>query len=250
VIYQVTTILVATSYDIPVTWYYYGLYFPLYTWSHLYNRTSLITIFGSGPIVALVVAYIFYRLFFRQKAVNSSFQMLYLWGIICGLNMFFGAYIVGFSTRTEFIYTTEWLFMNEIFDIREILLTIVCVGMMIYIGRLLAPMFLISSGSVTLTASKYRFFVLICYVLFPWLTSVLILFLVTTPLYYVPFLLKTITPILLIGPALFTFNSSRTEDILSSSLIKRKNFQWGIVVFVIIVMIIYRVVLNFGWSYR
>ncbi|MFZ4705991.1 MAG: hypothetical protein ACOYMF_08280 [Bacteroidales bacterium] len=246
VIYQLATIFIARGFHIPVVWYYYRLKFPLYTFSHLYTPSALVTIFGSGPAISLLLALVFLRLFFNNNIYSKNFQLFYLWGIIHGLNMFFGAYIVGFLTRTEFIYTSEWLLMSRIYDVEEIIFTILSLGIMILAGRQLTSMFLVSSGSVTLVIPEYRLFFIICQVLLPWMAGGVIFFVITTPTYYIPFLLKTITPGLLLIPSLFTYNSLRNESIHYSGLIRRNYFRWSIVIVVIALLFFYRVVLNFG----
>ncbi len=194
IIYQAVTIMVASSYHIPVVWYYYQLKFPLSNYSPLYTRQALVVIFASGPILSLMLAFVFLRLYFSKNSTVRRFQLFYLWGFICGANMFFGAYISGFFTRTEFIYTSEWLFMSNVFDIEEIIFTSISFVMMFIIGRIVTPLFLISSGSVTLIKPEVRVFFIISQVVLPWLTGVVILFLITLPTYYVPLILKTTYP--------------------------------------------------------
>lgn len=246
IIYQLVTIFVARTFNVPVVWYYYQLKFPLYTYSHLYTRTALVTIFGSGPAVSLVLAIIFMRLFFSKSPIAKNFQLFNLWGIINGLNMFFGAYIVGFLTRTEFIYTSEWLLMSRIFDVEEIIFTMLSLAVMLLAGIKITSMFLVSSGSVTLITPEYRLFFIISQVILPWIAGAVIFFLITMPTHYIPFLLKTITPGLALIPALFTYNSLRNQNIHDSGLIRRNYFRWGLVVLVIALLFFYRVVLNFG----
>jgi hypothetical protein len=246
IVYQIVTILVARSFSIPVVWYYYELKFPLYTYSNLYTRTALVTIFGSGPVVSLVLSLVFLRLFFYKNLNSQNLRLFYLWSIINGLNMFFGAYIVGFLTRTEFIYTSEWLLMSSVYDVEEIIFTTLSLGILVISGRQITSMFLVSSGSVTLVTPEYRLFFILCQVIFPWMAGGIILFLITTPTYYIPFLLKTITPVLILIPSLFTYNSLRNESIHSSGLIRRNYFRWGVVLVVLALLFFYRVVLNFG----
>lgn len=248
VIYQLVTIFVARLFNIPVIWYYYQLKFPLYTYSNLYTRAALVTIFGMGPVVSLVLALIFLRLFFSKSYYSKNFQLFNLWVAINGLNMFFGAYIIGFLTRTEFIYTSEWLLMSRIFDVEEIIFTVLSLTVLILVGRHVASLFLVSSGSVTLVSPEYRLFFIISQVILPWITGGVLLFLVTTPTHYIPLILKTLTPGLILIPSLFTYNSLRNQNIHESGLIRRNYFRWGIVVMVIALLFFYRVILNFGWK--
>jgi hypothetical protein len=246
VIYQVITILVASSYNIPIVWYYYQLKFPLYTYSPLYTREALVVIFASGPIMSLMLAFVFLKLYFTTNPVIKRFQLFYLWGFICGANMFFGAYIAGFITRTEFIYTSEWLFMSNMFDSEEIVFSITALVMLIIIGRIVTPLFLLSSGSVTLIKPELRLFFVLSQVILPWVTGMVVLFLITLPTYYFPLILKTIFPGLMLIPSLFLYNALQFENIHQSGVIQRNYFRWSIVIVAVAVLFFYRVILSFG----
>jgi hypothetical protein len=245
ILYQVITILVASSYNIPVVWYYYRLKFPLYTFSPLYTRQALVVIFASGPILSIMLAFVFLRLFFSESVAIRRFQLFNLWGFICGANMFFGAYIAGFFTRTEFIYTSEWLFMSNVLDIEEIIFTAISFIMLFIIGRIVTPLFLLSSGSVTMIKPDVRVFFIISQVILPWLTGIVVLFLIALPTYYLPFILKTLTPGLVLLPSLFLYNSLKYENIHQSGVIQRNYFRWSIVIVAVAILFFYRVLL--GW---
>jgi hypothetical protein len=246
IVYQGITIVVASSYNIPIIWYYYQLKFPLYTFSPLYTRQALIVIFALGPLLSLMLAFVFLKLYFTENPIAKRFKLFYLWGFICGVNMFFGAYIVGVFTRTEFIYTSAWLFMSHMFDPIEIVFTAISVVMLFIIGRIVTPLFLLSSGSVTLIKPEYRLFFVLSQVILPWLTGMLILFLITVPNYYIPLILKTITPGLIMIPSLFLYNSIEYDNIHQSGVIQRNYFKWSIVIAVVVLLFFYRVILSFG----
>jgi len=246
IIYQVITIAVASSYSIPIIWYYYELKFPLYTFSPLYTRQALVVIFAMGPLLSLMLAFVFLKLYFTDNPTLKRFKLFYLWGFICGANMFFGAYIAGVFTRTEFIYTSEWLFMSRSFDTEEIIFTTISIVMLLIIGRIVTPLFLLSSGSVTLIKPEYRLYFMLSQVIFPWLTGILILFLITLPNYYFPLILKTLTPGLIMIPTLFLYNSLEFENIHQSGVIQRNYFKWSIVIAVVVILFFYRVILSFG----
>ncbi len=246
IIYQGVTILVASSYNIPIIWYYYQLKFPLYTFSPLYTRQALVVIFAMGPLLSLMLAFVFLKLFFTENPFAKRFKLFYLWGFICGVNMFFGAYIIGVFTRTEFIYTSAWLFMSHMLDPIEIVFTAISVVMLIIVGRIVTPLFLLSSGSVTLIKPESRLLFVLCQVIFPWLTGMLLLFLITLPNYYIPLILKTITPGLIMIPTLFLYNSMEYNNIHQSGVIQRNYFKWSIVIAVVVLLFFYRVILSFG----
>ena len=246
IIYQGVTILVARLFKIPVIWYYYQLKFPLYYYSILYTRKALIFIFSSGPMISLVLTLIFLKLFFSKNGFLKNFNLFYLWGIINGLNMFFGAYIVGVLTRTEFVYTSEWLLLNNPFDIWELIFIAISLVIMFLAGWHITSMFLISSGSKTLVDTKYRLFFILSTVILPWIACTILFFLIMTPRYYIPFLLKTLTPGLILIPSLFSYKSAYNDTRLAMGMIKRNYFRWGVVIGAFVLLLFYRIVLNFG----
>jgi hypothetical protein len=244
VIYQVVTILVASYSHISGIWYYYQLKFPLN--SPLYTRANLILIFASGPLVSLLLGLASLKMVFSKIVFFKRFKLFFLWGFICGVNMFFGAYIVGFITRTEFIYTSEWLFLSDVFDIEEIIFTLISFGMLIVIGRIVTPLFLVSSGSVTLIKPEFRLYFIISQVILPWLAGVAILFLITLPNYYIPLVFKTITPAFILVPSLFIYNSRKFAKIHKSGVVQHNYFRWSIIIMFFASLLFYRVILNFG----
>ena len=246
IIYQIVTIAIASTYNIPVVWYYYQLKFPLYTYSPLYTRAALVVIFASGPILSLLLAFASLKLFFTKNVSLRRFQLFFLWAFICGANMFFGAYIAGFFTRTEFIYTSEWLFMSNMFDVEEIIFTIIAFITLLVMGRMVTPLFLLSSGSVTMVKPEYRLFFIFTQVVLPWLTGMVVLFLITLPTYYFPLILKTITPGLVVLPTLYLYDSLKYDNIHRSGIIQHNYFRWSIVIAVIALLFFYRVILSFG----
>jgi hypothetical protein len=246
VIYQVVTIMIASSFNIPVTWYYYKLKFDISDFSPLYTRTALVSIFAAGPIISLMIGFVFLKLFFSKHKIIRRFQLFYLWGFICGSNMFFGSYISGFFTRTEFIYTSEWLFMSNVFDIEEIIFTVISFAIMLVIGRIVTPLFLVTSGSMTLVKSEFRLFFIFSQVILPWMAGIIILFLITIPNYYVPLILKTLTPVLVLFPTLYLYDSLEYENIHATGVIQRNYFRWGIIIAVIALLFFYRLILAWG----
>jgi len=246
VIYQAVTILIANAYDIPVIWRYSRLVFPLYTWSPLYTRQALVVIFAAGPVVVLLLALFSLRMFFAKSKSKSRFNHFFLWTFIHGINMFFGAYIAGILTRTEFVYASEWLFLSNPGDIEEIIFGILSIAALIITGRQSVLLFLLSSGSITLVRPRYRLFFVISFIILPWIAGVILFFVITLPHYYVPLILKTLTPGLVVLPTLIRYNSIEYETLHESGLIRRRSFRWGVIIFVIALLFFYRLILNWG----
>jgi hypothetical protein len=249
VLYQVMTIIATSSFNIPVIWYYYGMEFPLYTYSPLYTRTALVTIFAAGPIFSIMLAFMFLKLYFSDNAGISRFKLLWLWGFISGCNMFFGSYIAGFFTHTEFIYVSEWLFMSNVFDLEQILFTVISFVMLLIIGRIITPLFLMSSGSVTFLRPEFRFFFIITQFILPWVTGVIIFFLIALPNVYPLLIIKTLTPGFMLIPSLFLYDLLQYQNIHKTGPTQHNYVRWSIVILVIALLFFYRVILNFGLKF-
>ena len=134
--------------------------------------------------------------------------------------------------------------MNRSFASLEIIFTIIAITTMLIIGRIVTPLFLLSSGSVTLIKPEFRLFFVLSQVVFPWITMMLILFAITLPNYYFPLILKTITPGLIVFPTLFLYNSIQFDSIHESGVIQRTYFKWSIVIVAVAVLFFYRVLLS------
>jgi hypothetical protein len=249
IIYQLITIGISRSFRIPTVWYYYRVKFPLFTGSQLYTRSALIGIFASGPLISLLLAFFSLKLYFNRKLNSQNLKLFFLWGFICGLNLFFGSYIAGFITRTEFIYVTEWIFMSTMFDVEEIFFAITSISVSLLIGRLVTPLFLLSTGSLTMIESRFRLYYIITHVLIPWGIGVIVFFLLTTPTHYFPLFIKTLTPVFILLPSLFTYNSVRNSSIQATGVVRRSYFRWSVIIIVIAILFFYRILLNFGLQF-
>ncbi len=248
-VYQAVTILMASSFNIPVIWYYYRIKFAISDFSPLYTRANLIIIFAAGPVVSLMMAFGFMKLFFTQNAFLQRFQRLYLWGFINGINMFFGAYIAGFFTQTEFIYAAAWLFMSKMYAIEEMVFAVISFAVLLIVGRTLTPLFLISSGTIKLIKPQFRQFYIITGIILPWFAGVIILFLITLPNYYLPLVLKTITPLFLLAPSLYRYNNPGYANIYKTGVIQRDYFKWSILIALVALLFFYRAILSFGLKF-
>jgi len=132
------------------------------------------------------------------------------------------------------------------FDVEEIFFTVVSFVVMLVIGRILTPLFLVSSGSVTLISPENRQFFIITQVVLPWLAGILIMFLITIPTVYVPLIIKTITPGLALLPSLYLFDLLQYDNIHKSGDIQHNYFKWSIVIGVAALLFFYRIILSFG----
>jgi hypothetical protein len=249
-IYQLATILAAGLFDLPVIWYFNQIRFPLPPGSPLYTRSALIIVFAVGPFVSFLLAIFFLRLYYSKNPFLKSIRLFSIWGIINSLNMIFGAYIVGCLTRTDFVYTSEWIMLNNPFDFRELILTTLSMLIMVLIGWQLTSLFLVSSGSKTIVSRDFRPFYIFVTVVLPWVIGGILLFILTSPKYYTPFELKTMTQGFMLLPSLFTYNSVHNDTSIALGVTKRKDLNWSVVIVSFMLLFLFRIFLNFGMRFH
>ncbi|MEZ5083887.1 MAG: hypothetical protein R2750_10625 [Bacteroidales bacterium] len=246
---QLVTVFTAKFYDIPSVLYSYRIFWPLYTYSSLYTRPALILIFGTGPLIALLVTFGSYRLFLISRRYRFNVKVLFLWIIFHGLNSFFGAYIAGVITRTGFVYTTEWIFLSNVFDVEEIIFLIVSIVVLITAGVFFARLHLTSASSGVLIERKTRLYFIISQVLLPGLIGVGVLFGVNYPKNPPELLLLYGASFLMIIPVLTNYNSPSNEMINRPVKNYRVSIGWIYIFFVIILLIFLRSGLFSGVSF-
>ncbi len=204
---QFVTVWVAKIFDIPAILYSYRIYWPLYTYSTLYSRGALIVIFGAGPLICLILGFVFFRLWVLTRKNSGNLKIFALWTAFHAFNLFFGAYIVGVITRTGFIYTTEWLFLSRVFDVEEIVFLITSVIFLLIIGYYGTRHYLNTANSVVLIEPKFRFVYMLAVVFIPWLVGNLVIFFLNYPHKQTDLLLLQVTTVLMIFPMFFRYQS-------------------------------------------
>ncbi|MCD4745996.1 MAG: hypothetical protein K8R58_06830 [Bacteroidales bacterium] len=250
IINQYTTILAASFFDIPSVLYSYRIYWPLYTYSSLYTRGALIIIFGTGPLLCLILGFVFFRLLLLTRNRINYFKTYFLWVSIHAFNMFFGAYIVGVITRTGFIYTSEWLFLSNVFDVEEIIFLIVSIVALIIIGYISTKHFLALSNSNNMIVPKNRIFYIFSQVFIPWVLGNIVLYSINIPNNPFNLTLLILTTILIIIPVFTNYNSMANQQIkLTKVLERRLNIGWVYLILLIIVLIVFRLGLGKGVSF-
>jgi len=243
---QYITILTASIFDIPAVLYSYRIFWPLYTYSTLYSRIALIVIFGSGPFICLITGIVLYRLYIWAKFRFVYLKTFLLWTSIHAVNMFFGAYIVGVITRTGFIYTTEWLFFSNIFDVEEIIFLITSIVIMLILGFYSTKQFIYASNSPKIIEPKIRFFYILSKVLIPWIFGNLVLYVMNIPNNPVELVFLYVTTVLIIIPVFTNYNLPSLQLIKLPRIHKRIKISWAYLIITVIAIIVIRIILENG----
>ncbi|GEM_PF-1666989 len=246
---QFVTVFTAKILNIPSELYSYRIYWPLYTYSTLYSRQVLVLIFGMGPFISFLLGILFYRLFivFRYRSVYM--KLFFIWASISSFTLFFGAYISGAVTRTGFIYASEWLFLNNMFDIKEIIFIILSVVSLMIIGFMMTRAFLQASNSSALIEPRVRVIYIFSAVIIPYLLGITILYALNFPNNPTELLLLYLSPLLISIVTLFRYNGISLQKIAVMRIEGKYRISVPAVILLIMILIFFRTVLYKGVSF-
>ncbi len=248
-IHQFSTILAAKAFNIPTKLYSYRIDWPLYTYSYLYTRKALVVIFGTGPLVCLLLGFGAYRLFLWARFRTVFLKTLALWTAFNAFNLFFGAYIVGVITRTGFVYTSEWLFLSNVFDVEEIVLMIVSMVVLLIVGYYATKQFLYSSNSAAIIEPKIRIIYIFTSVFVPWFAGNLILYSVNIPKNPVELILLYSTSALIVIPIFSNYNTTTMQMLKLPWTPRKFRIGWIFVLMTVLFIIATRFLLTSGISF-
>lgn len=243
---QLITIYMAKVFDIPAVLHSYRIFWPLYTYSSLYTRPALIIIFGMGPLVCLALGFGLYKIYLWIRKYNLVAKTLILWLIFHAFNWFFGAYIVGVITRTGFIYSSEWIFLSNVFDVEEIIFMIVCLFILVYFGYLSTRQFMYAANSEIIIEKRLRLYYLISMVLLPWMVGNLILFFINYPRNPLELKLLYLVSVLMIIPIFTNFNTLSIQMIKVQNLSGKVKLGWIYIILTIVAVILIRIFIFHG----
>jgi len=246
---QAVSIATANVYSIPAVLHTYRIFWPLYTYSTLYTRQALILIFGTGPLVCLILALVFYRVYRVLRKRRINLKVLVLWMVFHGLNMFFGAYVVGVITRTGFIYTTEWIFYSNVFDIEEIIFMLISLIVLIIVGFVGTRQFIMATNAANIINPRNRILYILGQVFLPWLIGNLLLFIFNFPNNPPELLLLYAVSFLMIVPAFTNFNMPSNKIINVKMPKSGLKTAWIYILLVIVFALVLRTMVYQGITF-
>jgi hypothetical protein len=171
----------------------------------------VIVIFIIGPLLSLIMAVLARRSLLKNRFKLYQSKLFYAWLTLFGYTFFFGSVITGVLTRTEAMYATTWIFMSDMFDIKEASVVFISISCMLILGSYLNRVFIYSMGSPFFIRTANRPFSLYAAIVLPWFISLMLLALVSAPYFYIPYLLKNLSSGILMVPLIFTFRTAKVE---------------------------------------
>jgi len=238
-LYQITVLVVASRWRLDSVLFYYDLAFNDY--SPLWNRTNIILITLSGPLICLMLAAILMRLVAPRIKEQKSLKLFVLWVAIIGYNFFLGAFASGVSFDEGFGYVPAWLFMNTFWKIFLSLIFLFILGL---IGYYSASKFLDTSYSLIRIRQQNKIKFLLFQVVLPWIIGIIVIFLVKIPNNMNYDTANLVTLAFAVIPVLFNRGAKPSKEF--KNLKKPSRIRWVFVALMIVLLLAIRVGLDNG----
>ena len=165
-----------------------------------YTRFSIIIVFFSGPVASLFLSIVSFLVFRKTHPSRRFLRYLTLWMMVFGANYFFGSIISGIITRTETVYATQWVMLNPAYDLTELFLILVSLFLMILMGYLVSPMFAAASIGKSNFNTGQALYSPFLEIIAPWLLSIILLFVLNWPDYYLPLIIRSFLTVIILIP--------------------------------------------------
>ncbi len=252
VVSQFIIVWVAKSFEYETILFYYKVYYDIDTGD--WTADSVKILYSMAPLTGLLLGMVFITIYSTFKNENGLLKLFFLWGFIHGMIMFFGGLLMGTLLNKDFGWVIAYLYYR---DTGKMIFSILSIFALVAIGRGVSKSFLISGNSYFNYVDKSnRKLLLYSQVLIPALigTTVLILLKLPNDLYYGSMDealfegLKLSTVILVLLPVIFTFASF--EAIYFDEEPRRIRLLWKFLIFVIIILFLWRFGLSSGIEFR
>ncbi|MDX9907310.1 MAG: hypothetical protein RBS55_12040 [Bacteroidales bacterium] len=237
---QAVTVIAAGFFNYPATVYYFEIYFNISpeAWYH----DSVKTIFSAGPLVNFILGVICLIIYHKLKESPVTFKIFFLWGFLHGVNMLFGAMLVGTLFETGVGHVISWMY---IMDTGRLLYSILSIFLLVIAGMIATKPFLFSANSYfneINTGNRQTF--MLSQVFWPFLTGNIIMILVRQPrlVFYDTFILFTL--VISVLAVLFTF--SGYNELYFEEEDKKPGIAWIATGILILALIFFRVILGIG----
>jgi len=236
---QLVTVLMARSNYIPVALFpgHIDFRIPDRAW----QVSQVVSTYGPGPFACLAVAAVSVVLFNKVKNLGGLRKLFYLWLMVHGFNFFFGSLIAGTLARSGFWFAVRWSIPS---DFATWAIAFVFSLLMLFIGFLTAPGFLISCDSITLVQFVNRRKLLNAMIFFPWLAGSLTLVLLKVPDLTGYEDLQYLTMMLMLAPAYFFNLGNPFSETVEAPL--RPHFAFGLGLGLLLILVIFRFSLQNG----
>lgn len=239
-IYQLTSAIATTFFDFDVIMYYEKNEYLLEPDEWTFD--SVKTIYSSGPLVSIIIASFSTIIYFQIREQAMKAKLFFLWLSFHGFTMFFGGLLIGTLFSKGFGHVLIW---SYVMDTGKLVVSLFSISVLIGIGLYLTRGILISSNSYFkhLNASNRKRFVM-GQILYPYIIGNLIMLLFWLPEFNVYFQLVLASVFFLLTPVLF--RNDMFNDLFFDGGADSVKYNYIIIAIALIIIVIYRIVFEFG----
>ncbi len=207
----------------------------------VWNPQNVITTFTAGPVFCLIMSWVFFRLYKLTKKQPGYLKLLFFWLYLHGVNFFFGFYVAGVITSTNFHWVTNYLRVTRKI---EYVIAFVCVLVQFAIGYFSTKGFLQMSPSKNLIERYNRRLFIFCVCIGPWMVGSIVLTVFKLPNILIHEMLVYLMMFTFAVPVVLIQRSFL--EVMLVRQIKALAFSWPFILGCIGALILFRSIFQFG----
>lgn len=238
-LHQATQLAVSHHFQLRGTWDPSGVHYTMA--DNEWWRTAIIAVYGSGPMVCLVLGLLAFRWFWRsERARRGQFKLLLLWVTFHACNAIFGALLADTFTQSGFWYVPDWLL--RLGNAMNVLLALLAGLVQLGLGYFGAIAFLQAHDSYTVMRYSNRQLMVGSTLVVPWVAGSVFIALTKAPYLTVQETLHLVMMGLLVTPLALGCLS----EVFSETVKRPQATQvaWGLVGLGIIIALAWRLALS------
>ena len=204
-------------------------------------RTAIIAVYGSGPVVCLVLGLVAFRWYWRsERARRGQFKLLLLWVALHACNAVFGALLADTFTQSGSWYVSDWLF--RLGNIMNVALALLAGLAQLGLGYFGAIAFLQAHDSKTVMRYSNRQKMVLGTLVTPWVLGSLFIVLLKQPYLTLQEILHLAMMGLLITPmALGCLNEVFADTVKRPQATR---IAWGLIGLAVVLAVVWRLALS------
>ena len=140
-LFQFTTIIASSIFDIPTTLYYNKIGFNIMPEAWTFDSVKVI--YSSGNIILFLISISFLVVIIKALEYNGLLRLFFLWGFIHSISMLFGSFIIGAFNFEGFGIVLSYLYLA---DTAKMLLLFSGLLILVGIGMAMVKAFLFSAN--------------------------------------------------------------------------------------------------------
>jgi len=129
-LFQLTTIIASSAFDIPNTLFYNKIWFNIRPESWTFDSVKVI--YSSGNVILFLISVTFLVVIVKALEFNGLLRLFFIWGFIHAISMLFGSFVMGSFNFEGFGIVLAYLYLGDTIKMMLLfigLIVILAIGM-------------------------------------------------------------------------------------------------------------------------